>query len=240
MKQRIWVVVSIVLAFALVGVAPAAAQDDGEPAHVISVTGYGEAFGAPDVAYLQLGVSASSEEIGEVVTSVNQTLDAISVAMLQVGVAQEDLQTANFSLWADERYDDNGSTGERYYRADNTLRVIIRDVNNIETVIEAGLAAGATNIYGLTFGIDDATELEQAARLNAIADAQDRAAKLAAALGLGVGAPISVSETDGGGVYAVSEVAMYSGSGLGGGGAVVEEGQLSVSVQVSITFAIAE
>jgi uncharacterized protein YggE len=230
-------VIGMALALALVSVAPAAAQDDGEPAHVISVTGYGEAFGAPDVAYLQLGVSASGEEVGGVVESVNQTIDAIRTAMLQVGVAQEDLQTSNFSLWTDERYNEGGPTGERYYRAENMVRVVIRDVDNIETVIDAGLAAGATNIYGLTFGIDDAAELEQTARLNAIADAQDRAAKLAAALGLEVGAPVSVSESIGG-AYPMAEAAMYSGRG--GGGAVVEEGQLSVSVQVHITFAIAE
>ncbi|MBN1285157.1 MAG: SIMPL domain-containing protein [Anaerolineae bacterium] len=237
MKQT-WKNLSLVIvmvALVLVGVVPVSAQE--ETPYTISVVGYGVAHGTPNVAYLQLGVNMAGDAVADVVANVNETIAEVRRVLVELGIAKEDMQTANFNLWSEERFDDSGApTGERFYRAENMLRIVVRDVTKLDEVIETGLDAGATTLFGLSFGIDDATALEQEARLNAIADAKDRAQKLADALGLTLGEPLIVREGADGMIPAA-----YQASSIGyggGGGMVIEEGEFTVSLSVYITFAV--
>lgn len=224
---------AMVAALALVSVVPVVAQEDGSPPYTLSVTGHGSAHGTPNIAYLHLGVNLTGDDVGDVVANVNERMEEVRQALVDVGVGREDMQTSNFNLWSDDRFDEKGApTGERLYRAENMLRIMVRDVALVDEVIEAGLDAGATNLFGLSFGLEDSSELEQEARLAAIADAQDRAEKIAAALGMTVSEPISVNESLGG-AGPVFEAARAGGMG---GGPVIEEGQFTVNMSIHITF----
>ncbi len=206
------------------------------PANTITVGGSGQAAGAPDVAYLQLGLDISREDLGEAVREADAGLSAITAALTELGIAPEDIQTVNFSVWTEEGpYGPDGrpAEGARRYRVNNILRIVVRDTNLVSRVIDAGIAAGANTVQGLSFGIDDTAALESEARLLAIADAGQRAEELAAAVGASLGEAIVVSEGAAGGFpmpYAEAAV------GFGGGG--IQEGQLNVSVQVQVTYTL--
>jgi len=209
------------------------------PANAITVTGFGEAYGAPDVAYVSLGVDVINEDIGEAVSQSNQTTEGVRDAILQLGIAEEDLQTADFSVWTEDVYapDTGLPTGQRRYHVVNTLRITVRDLDQVASVIENGLDAGANSVGGLSFGIDDTTSLENTARVDAVADARARAEALAEALGVTLGGPISAVESYG---YDIMPVARAEAAmGMGGGGAPpISQGQLSVSVQVTVVYSI--
>jgi len=53
--------------------------------------------------------------------------------------------------------------------------VTVRDVNQIGDVLDKAVAAGANNIYGVNFSVEDTAKLEADARAKAVADAQARA-----------------------------------------------------------------
>lgn len=209
------------------------AQSD-YPVNTITVGGFGQASGAPDVVYLQLGVNIVSEDVGGAVAQANETMTAVRDALLEAGVAQEDMQTSGFGVWAEDVYGDQGPTGARRYHVDNTLRLTLRDAEQTQAVIDTALNAGANNIYGLEFGIEDRVALEQEARLDAVADARERAAQLAEAVGAELGEVIIVNEAVSGGFPTFE----YAGLGGGGGAGPIEQGQLTVSVQVEVTFSI--
>ena len=214
-----------------VGAEPA--PQDVYPINTITVRGFGQAYGAPDVAVIRLGVSVTNPDVGEAVTLVNETMTGVRAALLEAGVAEADLQTAGFNVWSEDRLVEPaaGAAGnERVYRAENMLLVTVRDIGNLEGVINAALEAGATNVFGLSFSISDTTALEREARSDALANAQVRAGQIAEELGVALGDPIIVDES-----YRGSMVPPPYATGLGGG-AVIEEGQLSVSVDVTITF----
>lgn len=205
------------------------------PSNTITVSGIGDANGTPDVAYVMLGVSVVNTDVGQAVTDSNTAMQQIKDAILALGVAEADLQTTNFNVWPEDRYDQTGqSTGERVYHVDSSLNVTVRDLAQTSQVIEAGLNAGANSVGGLSFGIDDTTALEAQARTAAIENARSRAQQLAETLGVELGEPIIVSETYGASpVYFPAE----RGAGMGGAGAPpISAGQLSVSVQVQVTF----
>lgn len=206
----------------------------------ISVTGYGEATGSPDIAFVQLGINVSGADVGEAIAESNRVMEAITSALGDAGVDAKDIQTTNFNVWPEERFNPQTgeSTGDRIFRVENTVRVTVRQVDSVGEVIDAGLSAGANQVYGLSFGIEDTAALEDEARLDAVADARARAEQLAAALGVELGEPIAISEGFGGQAYPVIERA--AADGMGGGVPPISEGELTVSKQIAIVYAIAD
>ena len=238
--------VFVVLAMAVTGCgilsraeAPEAEHEDGQPTASVSASGFGEATGAPDMATVQLGVETEADTIAAALDQSNQTVDSVTTALLGVAIAETDIQSFNFNVWPEEDFDrlTGQPTGERTYHVDSTLSVVVRDINRVSETIQAGLDAGATNIWGLTFGIDDTAALQAEAREKALQDAQDRAQQLADAIGVTLGKPLVVSELVGGGISPFMEAALFRGLG-GGGGPPLSPGELTVSIQVDVMYAI--
>ncbi len=211
------------------------------PVNTITVTGTGQANGEPDVAYLQLGIDLKDADVAAAVNRSNTVIDGIMSALEGQGIARLDMQTVGFNVWQEEIYDpQSGPTGEMTFHVNNTLSIVIRDITKVGSVIEAGIGAGATNVYGLTFGIDDTTSLEDQARTAAVEDAQARAEKLAESLGVTLGKPTIASEYSGSGAISAYDAAAYGLGGGGGGAPPISEGQMTVSMTVNVTYAISQ
>src|SRR5206468_3993932 len=115
--------------------------------------------------------------------------------------------------------------------------VRVKDISKAGSVIDAGIKAGANNIYNLSFGIDDPSKLEQQAREKAIANARARAQQLANSLNVTLGDPIIIDESFGG----VRPLDFNTKlQGVGGAGSQINGGQLSVSVNLRVTFSMAK
>ena len=222
---------------------PLAAQGDGPMPHTIHVSGSGAVFGAPDVAHIEIGFEINDEDLSAAFAETGETMLAIRDAAIALGVAREDIQTRGLSLWVDERYEsaayeiasDEPPEPRRIYRLSNAFRFIIRDLELVTEVIDASIAAGANNIYGLSYAIADTRALEDEARARAVTDANERAAKLAALFGKAVGEAIQISESSGANFGGFRAEASMADMGAGGGGPI-EAGQLSVNVSVSATY----
>lgn len=207
----------------------------------ISVSGFGEAVGEPDMATVELGVETQADEVATAVDRSNETVELVTQALIEAGIAAADIQSTNFNVWREEGFDflTGQPTDEITFHVDSTVRIKVRDINQISRMIQTGLDAGATNVFGLTFGIDDSAELEAEARLLALDDARDRAQQLADALGKTLGEPIVVTELVAGSPLGfVSEAALFRGIGGGGGGPPLSPGELTVGVQVDLMYAV--
>lgn len=236
MKQIGFVFLALAVAAALVvsggalRVPQAAAQDT--PASTITVMGFGEANGAPDVATVMLGVDKLNEDLSVVMSEADAVMTAVSEALAALGIPAEDIQTMDFSVWSEDRMGPDGMLqAAPQYRMVNTVRIRVMDTELVQAVIDAGVTAGANRIQGVSFGLDDLAALESEARVDALADARERAEQIAAAIGVTLGDPIVVNEGGSPGLYGM-EAAVR---GIGGGGGI-QQGQLSVSVQVQVTF----
>lgn len=212
------------------------AQDNAtDTSRTITVSGIGVASGAPDIAYLQIGTDQTDANPATAFNNANSVMSAVRDAVVGLGVDAADIQTSTFNMWVQDNTDSNGNpTGERTYHAQNMVTISIRDISQAGDVINAGIDAGANNINGLTFGIADSTELANQARDLAIGDAQARAAQIASTLGVEVGDVITVNES----VSSDNQPRPIMAASIAGGGASVSQGQLTVNVQVTITFAI--
>src|SRR3990172_6600557 len=124
-KSMFFVVLAALL---LAGCSGTAASSSGAYQTGLSVNGVGEVSLAPDVAYVTIGVHT---EAGDVSSAVSQNADQVSsvmAALAGMGVAQEDMQTSNFSLYTGQSYDPfTGQSLGPLYTVDNTVNVTVRN-----------------------------------------------------------------------------------------------------------------
>jgi uncharacterized protein YggE len=193
------------------------------------------------MATVDLGVESEASDVSTAVDFSNEIVEQVTQALIDAGIASADIQSTQFNVWREEGFDrlTGQPTDEITFHVDSTVRVKVRDIDQISSTIQTALDAGATNVFSLTFGIDDTAALEADARLQALDDAKDRAQQLADALGKTLGEPIIVSElVAGSALGALSEAAFFRGIGGGGGGPPLSPGELSVGVQVDVMYAV--
>jgi uncharacterized protein YggE len=229
---------------ALAGLAPglAAAQSTASAAQdrTITVVGRGEVKVKPDVATTNLGVEVTAPTVSAAMEQAEERMNAVLVALKAAGIADKDIQTSNFSVSFERqtpevtpRADDAVPAG--VYRVSNMVQVTIRNLDAVGDIIDAAVATGANNVWGVSFGLENTEELEGQAREKAVANARARAESLAALNGVTVGNVIHISEIVGaapGPVYAEAARASY------GGGAPVEAGEVTFSTQIQIVYAM--
>ncbi len=244
-KNLIVVLFIAILALALVGcnaaqaggtAAPLAQTGSTVSAGGITVVGQGTAYGQPDQATVVVGVETFAATVAEATTQNQTTLDNVMAALTAAGIAAEDIQTTNYSLYAEQTYGENGPTGIAGYRVSNQVNVKIRDIALISDVLAAVTEAGANAIYGVNFSVADPAALEAEARALAMQDAANRAASLAELGSVSLGEVVVISEVVGapvmpyGGGYAMEQAASAAPG--------ISPGQLSYQVQVQVTYSI--
>jgi uncharacterized protein len=258
-NKRVFGVSTILAAFVLiaallaaqVGFSPAVAQaQDPSGATVpgtVTVVGEGSVSIDPDIANTTIGVEVVEPTVQEAVSQAREMMDAVIAALQEAGVAEEDLQTSGFNIWAERNYGGpmpmesegtNDNAEQVRYHVSNNVQVTVRDLENIEGVLDAAIQAGANNIYGVNFSLSDPTVIESDARAEAVENARTKAEELAGLTGTEVGGVVSISEVVGqGGGYFGGNFAQASRDGLGGGGAgPIAPGQLKMTMQLQITY----
>ena len=207
----------------------------------ISVNGSGTVTARPDIAYVTLGVQAINPDADKAVTENTERMSAVMSALKEMNIEDKDIQTTNYSMWLEEERDKDGNlTGVSRYHVSNEVRIKVRDLAKVGQLLQQTLKAGANSVGGISFSVDDPSALRKEARDKAIADARAKAEQLATGLGAKVGKVHQVSEY---GNYEpdVRSATKLESYGVGGGGEVpVSGGELSVNVQIQVSFDIAD
>jgi uncharacterized protein YggE len=234
MKKKIFLI-GLVSTLLLAGCNTREASTDQSGQSSISVSGTGTASAAPDVVDIQMGVDTADTDPVAAGNQNSEKMNAIITVLGEMGIADMDIQTINYSMWVEDVYDqDNQPTGAKRYRVTNQLNIRLRDLSQIGTLIEEATNAGATYVSGITFGVADTTELEQAALDEAIANASQKAEWVANEMGVNIGSLITLIE---GGFNTPPMPLFAEERGVGGGGEVpISQGQFSVSAQVQVVY----
>jgi hypothetical protein len=169
-------------------------QSADTPPPSISVTGTGRVKAEPDVADINLGVTKQADDAQTAASEAATTMAAVIAALQAAGIADADIQTTTISLNPVYDYNDNPPEIEGW-EATNLVNVTVRDITTVGAVVDAATAAGATNINGITFRVDDPTAAEAEARAAAVADARAKADQLAAAADVAIIGVLSMSES---------------------------------------------
>ena len=184
----------LVLAMMLPCIALAEAVAVAENA-TITVTGSASVTLKADYARISVGVSSKAATVEQAANENNAAIYAVIDALKEAGVAEEDIATSNYSVYAEYDYASFGGQKLTGYNVTNQLTVIIRDMDHIGATLDKATAAGANNIYNIEFLSTKADEAQDEATVYAVQDAMRRAKLLASAAGLNLGGIKSISDT---------------------------------------------
>lgn len=191
----------------------------------------------PDLAEVSAGVTTQAATAVEAMRLNAQAMDAVVQRIKALGIVPADIQTAGINLGAQYDYDQATQRQVfRGYQASNRVSVILRDVKRTGPVLDALVAAGATDIGGPSFSIDDDTAPRAQARKAAFERAQAQASEYARWAGYSGVRLLSVSEAVNPGrpmpyaERAITVTAMDAKS------TPIEPGLVGTSVTVSVTF----
>lgn len=203
----------------------------------ISVSGRGEVLGTPDTLTVSIGVSVGKPTVGEAIDTAAQRATDLIESLKGLGVAEDDIQTSNYSIYPEYEYRENAAPRITGYRVDNTLTVKIRDLDAAGEILDAAASAAGdeVRVNGVSFSLDDNDGLLVAARAAAWEDARTKAEQLAELAGVTLGAPITISESIGN-----FPVPLFArGEAFAADAATpIQPGQESVTVDLSVQFAI--
>ena len=216
----------------------------------VTVLGNGKVQIKPDMATVQVGISVQQENLRGALDEANATMTRILDSLTALGIASDDIQTANFNVYAVRDYNKQVEDMSQLppligYNVTNQVSVTIRDLEweaglpseQVGQVIEESIGAGANDIYGVSFSVEDTTEAEREARRMAVTNAGERAAELADATGKAVGEVIAISEGVTFTPIGFASFAADEGQRAGGaGGAPIMGGTIEIMVDVSVTY----
>jgi uncharacterized protein len=117
----------------------------------------------------------------------------------------------------------------------NTLNVTVRELAKLGEVLSSSTAAGANSVWGVDFRIDKPEPLVAQARDKAVADALEKAKRLAEVSGTKLGRLVAIEESGRGGPMPVG--AMFSAREAKAS-VPIEAGSLEVSADVVVRFAL--
>ena len=200
-----------------------------------TVTGEGKAIVRPDIATVSVGVQAQESSVKTVQSELNKTVNAVSAAIKKAGVDGKDIQTSNYSI--NPMYDYSGRTQRiTGYQASSNLTIKVRNIDNANGVIDAATQAGATDVGGISFDVDDKTKVQNQARELAVADAKKKAADAARIAGFSLGKIINYSENFGDAPRPYMMTAKAEGGGDASTPTQIEPGSSEVVVTVSLGY----
>ncbi len=205
----------------------------GAAAGTVTASGMGTAQAAPDTAEMSFGVTTMASDAKSALDDASAVAEQIASAVKKQGVAAEDIQTRDVSVYP-QTLDQDGKQVISGYQASLSVQVKVRDIAKLGEVISAANAAGANSISGPAFTIADPAPVRAKAIDEAVADARKSAEAMAKAAGKSVGEVLSMSSGDVG----LVSVPMYGGGGDMAEAAKVpiEPGQLDVTANVVVVF----
>ena len=214
-----------------------------ETIRTISVSGTGTVKIDPDTARLDLGVVSNNESLEVAQTEVSEGLASITTVLTDAGILPEDIATTSYNVYPIAEYDRDGNyVGIERYEVSSGFAIVVRNIDSVGTVLDAAVEAGANNVWGISFYVEDPSSAATQARSLAVEEARSKADELATASGMVVTNVVSISETS-----APPPMAQQYDLGRGSADMAASEqaaavpvspGQSEVRVDLQITFEI--
>lgn len=229
---------------------PSAASAQTGPAPVLAVGGTlltlnaeGRVTSAPDLASFNAGVVSQGKTASEALAANSADMTRVIAALKRAGIADRDIQTSNLSLnpvYAPQRTLPDGTIDPPQprivgYQASNSVNVRQRRLAEVGKVIDTLVTAGANQVNGPSFEVEQPDPVLDAARTAAMKKARARAELYARAAGLRVARVLSISESGG---WSPPQPVMYRVAAMEAAPSAppVQSGELALTINVTVQY----
>jgi len=191
------VVVAIILAAGLVTVSSSKFQVNTQDPRTIQVSGTVENSVEPDQAEIFLGVKVLADTSKESLEQNSQISNNIIRVIKRLGVLSGDIETYSFNIY--ERYDYSKEKRTSLgFETTHILKITTKNLDDVGVIIDDSVGAEANVIQSVTYTLSKDKEAEVKAQVldSAAVKAKEKANSLADSLGLSLGKPRSISESN--------------------------------------------
>lgn len=152
----------------------------------------------PDVADISAGVTTQAQTAVEAMRNNSTQMRAVIDRIKAQGIAERDIQTTGVNLSTQYDYDQEARRQVFIgYTASNRVSVKLRDIAKVGEVLDALVAAGATDLGGPNWSVNDPKPAQAQARANAVKTAQAQALEYARMAGYAKVKLLEINETVG-------------------------------------------
>jgi uncharacterized protein YggE len=228
---------------------------------LLTVAAEGRSMRTPDLAVFSAGVTTNGKTAGEALAENSRAMSRVIAALKAAGIAERDIQTSNLSInpiYSDPNRDammaarvnrteyvplppEQQITRIIGYNASNQVSVRQRRLGDYGRVIDTLVSAGANQVNGPMFQMDNPDPALDEARIAAMKTARQRADLYARAAGLRVQRIVSI--TEGGGYYSPPPVVFARMASAESGPppppAPVQAGELQMTTNVTVLYELA-
>ena len=212
----------------------------GVTANTVTVNGTATVTSPPDEAVVELTVENDATTATAAMDATSTQSNQLLTKLKGLGLDDKSIQTSSVTLYPVRTYEPNtGKETLTGYRAQNTVRVTLKDAPTVAKVLAAGVEAGVTTVTGPDWRLRDDSQAVNEALKQAVAHARSKAETLAGAGGVAVGDVINMTE---GSVQVPVPIFSATASGAADSSKVSEpavtSGTLDVTATVTITYAL--
>ncbi|MDG6079995.1 DUF541 domain-containing protein [Erythrobacter litoralis] len=206
---------------------------------VVDLTVMEEVDAAPDLVTISAGVQTDADTAVSALRQNSEEMRNVIERIRSLGIADEDIQTTGISVNA--RYDfDQANRRQIFlgYTASNRVSVKLREVDDTGEVLDALVSAGANEINGPSFSLENDEELKAQARSSAMERAESQAMEYARLAGFSGLRLLEVNETITGNMpmpatLDAAQNIVVTGSRVK---APVQPGQVTIGVTVTVKY----
>lgn len=193
---------------------------------------------APDLATIGAGVTTEAPTATEALRQNSAEMQRVVARIKALGVADKDIQTTGISLNARYDYDQASQRPVfRGYQAANRVSVILRKIEDAGRVLDALVEAGANDLSGPNFSIENDEAAKDVARQRAIERAQARVKAYAGMFGYDGAKLLAITEgIEGVGPMPEMAIMRTSADKIGAAPAPVQPGMVSTGINLTIKY----
>lgn len=197
----------------------------------IDVSGEGIVLVIPDQAIITVRAEHTGKTPIEVKQQNDATINEVFKLLKSTGIEDRYVKSEYINL--SKNYDYQTKTYN--YLANQTIKIVLNDLSQYESIMNGLLATGINRIDGVSFTSSNSDALQSEARVKAIQNAKQKATEYAGALNQNVGKAIHISEfQQNSGVIPVYKSARMMDAGAPE--QTMSPGEMEIRITVTVSF----
>jgi len=203
----------------------------------IIVSGTGRVLSRPDQAVLTIAVETEDPQAAAAMDKNSKQMQSVIERLKAEGLPDAAIETTGVSVYPVQEAPPPGSDKPvvKGYRAQNTLRVTITQLDTVGKIYAAAVEAGANNVQGPEWRLSENSEPVKQALAKAVEAARGKAEALATAAQASVGAVRSLREDSGSVPFYARDMMLTTASGEVAQPPIQEQ-QLEVQATVTVVY----
>jgi len=206
----------------------------------ITVVGSGSVSAKPDYAVVTMMLTSQNNTAQTVFSQSDESSARLMKSLSDAGVVPEDIQQRAFALNPTMDYSGGSGSSPKLvgYHMMTTYEVKIRNLKSLPVVLDAGSAAGASNMTIEGYDVANKEKMKEAAIKKALEDARENAGELAREMGGSLGEIVSISDSESSGASTPASMGREEEEERRGPMGRINPQEIKKRVEVRVTFSV--